>query len=221
MTKDGILNDWNWQGGVLAILQLGDMILPDKHDEDSFGFLSNCPFANIGLPKIKEFLMISGYPVEEVVISDYADYILAVGKVNDIIDRAFTFGLVDKCSFPNSKAENIKLTCCFLTKEGIETALKIQEHRDNERRFTQQLNISDTLRKNSNRSVAISAAALTITIVALIFAFIRLERTDKILKMTERRLSLAELKVAGKDGKPVAALLKELVDKKAKYKEIK
>jgi hypothetical protein len=80
----------------------------------------------------------------------------------------------------------------LLTSKGIDVALKLQEHADNERRFKENYNISQTLQKNSKRSLIISSVALILTIAALTLAFIRLDRTDKILEQSERRLTIAE-----------------------------
>ena len=80
----------------------------------------------------------------------------------------------------------------LLTSKGIDVALKLQEHADNERRFKENYLISKTLQTNSKRSLIISSIALILTIVALTLAFVRLDRTDKILEQSERRLTIAE-----------------------------
>jgi hypothetical protein len=101
---------------------------------------------------------------------------------------------IDKYLNPEKvKTEKIILNQIYrLTSKGIDVALKLQEHNDNERRFNEQINISSALKSNSNRSVWISSGALLLTVVALVFAFIRLDRTDRILEQSERRLTIAE-----------------------------
>jgi hypothetical protein len=69
-----------------------------------------------------------------------------------------------------------------ITPQGLETALKLQEHDDNRDRFKQQKIISKTLQTNSTRSVYISVSALCISILLVgLSAFRTYQLEEKIM----------------------------------------
>lgn len=156
------------------------MILPHKLDEQSFLYMFSSPFWENGLPKIQEFLKISGSPIEDTLISDISDFTLVVGKVIEIIARAKSLELVDIEEHHHPSAENIMLRRYFLTAKGVDVALKLQEHIDNERRF-------GSMQFNTKRTFYISLTALAVAMVAAWFNYQRLDLYEQHLNQLENK----------------------------------
>lgn len=76
----------------------------------------------------------------------------------------------------------------MITSQGLEVALKIQEHMDKDEQFSQQIAISAQLKRNSNLTVAISSVVGVIAMTALYFNLSNLE-------INQRRLNLMESKM--------------------------
>jgi cell division protein FtsL len=90
---------------------------------------------------------------------------------------------------------DIQLKTFALTPQGLDVALKIQEHDDNERRFEQQSGISDVLKDNSSKSVFTARLALALSVVLVIFGGYRVYQLEqKILSHSnmEQRIHSAE-----------------------------
>lgn len=74
------------------------------------------------------------------------------------------------------------LTLIQVNEDGLDVALKLQEHDDNRDRFEQQKAISKTLQTNSTRSVFIAVSALCISVVLVgLSAFRAYQLEEKIL----------------------------------------
>jgi len=110
-----------------------------------------------------------------------------------------------------SKA-TVLLKTFALTSQGLDVALKIQEHEDNERRFEQQSGISKALQDNSSKSVTTARWALALSVVLVGFGGYRVYQLEqKILSHSnmEQRIHSAE-KESSRLGKEVVILKDEL-----------
>jgi len=138
------LKDFNWQGGIKAFLQLGSITLPEEQNEDAYEFMDDLPFTHFGIPIIKKFLDISENLIESSAISDEKNYIEVTNKVIDIIDRAIYLKLVEKEEYPSDIANDkgVKLYHYSLNSNGVDTALRLQEHDDSEKRHVTLTRIS-------------------------------------------------------------------------------
>jgi len=82
-----------------------------------------------------------------------------------------------------------------ITSKGLEVALKLQEHEDNERRFEQQNDISKVLQDNSSKSVTTARWALALSVLLVSFGGYRVYQLEqKILSHSnmEQRINSAE-----------------------------
>lgn len=151
------LKDFNWQGGVKAFLQLGNITLPEEQNEVAYKFMADLPFTHFGLPIIKTFLKISEDLKKSPIISNEEDYIEVTNKVIDIIDRAIYLELVEKDEYPSNVAEDkgVKLNKYSLNSKGVDTALRLQEHDDSEKRHV-------TLTRISMASLFVSFIAVSV-----------------------------------------------------------
>lgn len=99
-----------------------------------------------------------------------------------------------------------------ITPKGLDVALKLQEHDDNERRFGQQKAISETLKTNSTRSLYTAWGALIISCTLVVFGAIRIHQLDqKISSHTtmEKRINTTDIELGKLRGKN-DLLVKEL-----------
>jgi hypothetical protein len=113
--------------------------------------------------------------------------------IRNIFDTLVSWGYLELIVNRESTLDDF-IYCTYQVKsKGIDVGLKLQEHKDNEQRFNEQFSISDTLRKNSNRSVIISCVAVT-------FSFFALLLTYKIFVVNDARLNIAiENKISDKE----------------------
>jgi DNA-binding PadR family transcriptional regulator len=95
----------------------------------------------------------------------------------------------------STKSLRVPIKTYTLTPKGLEVALKLQEHEDNERRFEQQSGISLILQDNSSKSVTTARWALALSVVLVIFGGYRVYQLEqKILSHSnmEQRIHSAE-----------------------------
>lgn len=114
---------------------------------------------------------------------------------------------------PESRPEtNIQLRTFEINSKGLEVALKLQEHGDNESRFRQQTDISKVLKDNSTKSVLTARVALALSVVLVCFGGYRVYQLEqKILShsIMEARMNTTDLEL-GKLRDKNDLLVKEL-----------
>jgi hypothetical protein len=103
--------------------------------------------------------------------------------------------------------DKFKMSNYSITSKGLETALKLQEHEDNERRFEQQSGISKVLQDNSSKSVTTARIALGVAAIVMVSSigsaainYIRLDKLEqKILSHDEIKLLIRsnEVRIIG------------------------
>jgi hypothetical protein len=78
------------------------------------------------------------------------------------------------------------LTLIQVNEDGLDVALKLQEHDDNKERFKQQSAISDVLKDNSSKSVTTARIALGVAVIVMISSissaainYIRLDKLEQ------------------------------------------
>ena len=113
--------------------------------------------------------------------------------INAVLERLISLGLVS--SERIEKVENIKefispiddyhFKKFKLTEKGVDVALKINEHKDNDKKYLQQLDINRQLKRNSTISARTAIVASIIASLALVFSFLN-------YKISEKRLSIIE-----------------------------
>ncbi|NRB63488.1 MAG: hypothetical protein HRU40_10785 [Saprospiraceae bacterium] len=79
-----------------------------------------------------------------------------------------------------------------LTEKGIDVALKLQEHMDNERRFEQQKEISEQQKEISEKLKNNSTTSKNISIFAVVITSLALWLTYNIFEVNKKRLNIAE-----------------------------
>jgi len=85
-----------------------------------------------------------------------------------------------------------------ITPKGLDVALRLQEHDDNERRFEQQKAISETLKTNSTRSLYTAWGALLISCTLVVIGGIKIYQLDqKISSHTtmEKRINTTDIEL--------------------------
>jgi hypothetical protein len=66
-----------------------------------------------------------------------------------------------------------------LSEKGLDVALKLQEHDDNERRFKQQSDISEVLKGNSSKSIVTAWVALVVSIALVGLSIYRVHQLER------------------------------------------
>ena len=139
-----------------------------------------------------------------VMVSGVLDRLESMGLVNSIIIEDVED--IKEFLIPN-ESYNFKKYC--LTKQGVDVALKINEHNDANKKHKQQLEINLQLKRNSTISATTAVAASVIASFALAFSFLNYE-------IAEKRLSFIEKSYFSKSVKN-----SELVDTPVKFNEAK
>lgn len=126
------------------------------------------------------------------------------------------FSLLHDWEYLNSNEEvdqlhKVEFVHWQLTMKGIDIALKLQEHKDNDKRHNAQLIVSQTLKTNSTISLFISSGAALVSVVALAFAY-------QIFQVNNERLNIAKTNLIKHEEQEV--ILKKTVDHIATLKSI-
>lgn len=186
-----------WKEGLIAFLDVGFLYLLDPNSlkadvlsedtyrdshyfEELISFMEACyPNGNVKetAPSILEF---DGMELEyKVLLSERIKHIMVGG----ILQRLETYGLVDVCDISENDSlkeialsgDNFKCKKYSLNEKGFESALKVIEHKDNEKRFNTQTDINQRMKRNSNISAFTSVAAFLAAVIALTFSYQRLQ----------------------------------------------
>jgi hypothetical protein len=133
--------------------------------------------------------------------------------LNDLVDLELSKIEAGKASIRDENHTTLLDTVVYqITPKGLDVALKLQEHEDNERRFEQQKGISKELKKNSDRSVLTARVALVLSVVLVCFGGYRVYQLEqKILShsIMEARMNTTDLEL-GKLRDKNDLLVKEL-----------
>ncbi|TLU67345.1 hypothetical protein FE810_03420 [Thalassotalea litorea] len=195
MKSEQIRNALKWivDRGYLVIASTSnvDLIRDSKHP-----FISETN----QLEHLESFLEFVKY--DPLIPNGGADESLRLFKTAQLIAQILVdYGLLKKLNTNYTiGASQIVCAAYKLNKEGLEAHLKLQEHRDNERRFNEQIIVSRS-------SLGVSAAAVITSFIAVIYLVIntginqeRLDQSEKLIEMSETRLdnSIKALELAEK-----------------------
>ena len=166
----------NWRGAIKGVLHLGDIHFPDKLTPLGFDELIKTPAYRHNLTFLEDFLVFCNDPILSTKSrkNTFNYYENVVVRVRETLKVAKSLELVEIKEYETSNFDGCGFTMmyCQLTAKGLETALKLQEHNDNERRF-------NTMQNHSKNSFYLSFFALAVAIVAVIFNYQRLDLYEK------------------------------------------
>jgi len=196
---------------------------------------------------------IKSHQISFLTLSGVEPYTCEKDKIleNKVINENIRKGLEDFCrlelvtSSPsdkdayfkdNSDNQQAKCTIYQLTAKGFESALKMQEHRDDTKRSekqiaisSKQIEISATLKENSSKALKTSYCAIAISCVVVLIAFLRMHivtkqfnEVNEQFRITQEQ-SLAQLNIAktnsNNNKKQVSMLKKHLIESTQKFQK--
>lgn len=94
-------------------------------------------------------------------------------------------------NFGQETDRHIAIDKVYINEKGLEVALKMQEHFDNEQRYIEQSKISTVLKDNSSNSLKVSIGALVCVFIGFVFSYERIQIAEDQLMIAQEQLIIA------------------------------
>jgi len=180
---DVLIAEGYWKRAIVYLLNVGSFMFIGYNEEDElFELFEFIDFTGDKKPDdgmdLLEFVRYFQNNEVKYMPGDELKIYLAAREMKVHIER---LGLL------NGLSKDDEMELVSLNAKGLEIALKLQEHDDNERRFNDQRTISNTLKTNSTRSFWVSILALVMAFISVYFSYNRMEHSERRLELLENK----------------------------------
>ena len=206
--------EYYWKSTVIVLLDLEYVILPKDFTVSSLAeFRINVDIK--GIPRSSRISDVE-YFLERASVNDPNDSNISNEKRSEIETLQQAIVILDSlCEIHLAKKIEIKSEQDFilfkycLTEQGVDIALKLQEHNDNKERFEIQNNISSTMKRNSNIALVLSVLLFPCVLAGIYISYERLVITEDRFNSLENKTFIKEAKICDKTSTLDKGMFKE------------
>ena len=182
-------NDYPWKLAIKALFNRGDIIVPhhDMNDTILKAIKQDCVLSQVVINKPLSFLKFCNIEVKD--NPNEVAYLKSVYyQLHLTLDRAASLDLVEieEKKPKASDGTNYSAYRYTLTSKGLDVVIKLQEHEDNEKRYTASLTLS-------KRAFIVSLVAVFAATISTVFNYYRLDLYEKQITKSEQNKVAIEL----------------------------